>query len=148
MLNTPFEKVSKEDIDALVSHEVAEGRSLDYKGMLPGNLNQNKVEFLADVASLANTSGGYLLYGVKERRDENGKPAGVPESADGLHGINVDQAIGRLESILRDNLDPRVPGVRMRAIAGFSNGPIVVVWVPKSWAAPHMSASAAGQGRR
>lgn len=53
------------------SNAVSEGRTIDYKRELPGNSDGDKKEFLADVSSFANTSGGDLILGV----DEN---AGVP----------------------------------------------------------------------
>lgn len=37
MINKPFEKIEKDDIDALISDKVTEGRTLEYKEKLPGN---------------------------------------------------------------------------------------------------------------
>jgi hypothetical protein len=138
MINKPFDLIEKADIDALVANDVREGRTLDYKEKLPGNSDSDKTEFLADVSSFANAAGGYILYGVRERRDADGKPTGVPESVDGLQGINPDSEILRLESSIRTAIDPRVPGVRTKPIDGFSLGPVVAMWIPKSWSAPHM----------
>jgi len=138
MLDKAFAQVSKPDISALVDNEVKESRTLEYKERLPGNTDDDKKEFLADVSSLANASGGHLLFGVKEKRDEDGRATGRPEVAHGLAKINTDLEIGRLENILRDGLDPRVPGVRFREIAGFPKGPVIIAHVPKSWSAPHM----------
>jgi len=138
MINKPFDLVEKADIDALVTNEVREGRALDYKEKLPGNSDSEKSEFLADVSSFANASGGYILYGVREKRDTEGKPTSIPESADGLEGANADSEILRLESSIRTGIDPRVPGVRSKAIEGFPKGPVLIMWVPKSWSSPHM----------
>lgn len=138
MISKPFDLVEKIDIDALVADEVREGRALEYKEKLPGNSDGEKTELLADVSSFANASGGYILYGVREKRDADGKPTGVPESVDGLQGINPDSEILRLESSIRTGIDPRVPRVRTKPIEGFLQGPVLVMWIPKSWSSPHM----------
>ena len=138
MINKPFEQIDETEILNLVTDEVGEGRTLDYKESLPGNSDSEKIEFLADVSSFANTAGGHVTYGMRERRDGEGKPTGIPEAADGLEGINADSEILRLESIIRSSLAPRVPGFRSKSIDGFSKGPVLVLWVPKSWSCPHM----------
>lgn len=138
MVAKELNSISKQDIEALVSNEVPESRTLDYKVALPGNSSEEKREFLTDVASFANASGGDILFGVKERRDDAGKPTGVPEAVSGLAGINTDAEILRLESMLRDSIEPRVPLVRMRSIGGFPDGPLLIVRVGQSWSPPHM----------
>lgn len=120
MINKPFDQIDKVEILNLVSSELREGRTLAYKETLPGGSDTEKTEFMADVSSFANAAGGYILYGIRERRDGDGKPTGVPESADGLEGINADSEILRLESSIRTGLAPRVPGVRAKAVEGFS----------------------------
>jgi hypothetical protein len=137
MINKAFDQINKFDILDLISNEVREGRTLDYKERLPGGSDSEKTEFLADVSSFANTAGGYILYGIREKR-ENGQPTGVAERADGLGGVNPDSEILRLEAIIRTGSDPRIPGIRTRAIEGFDNGLILLMWIPKSWSSPHM----------
>lgn len=111
---------------------------LDYKETLPGGSDSEKTEFLADVSSFANGAGGYILYGIREKRDSERKPTGIPDAAVGLNGINLDTELLRLESIIRTGLDPRVPGIRTKPIQGFGAGPVLVMLVPKSWASPHL----------
>lgn len=130
MISKPFDAISKSDIEALVQNQVREGRTIEYKKGLPGNSDEDKREILADISSFANAGGGDLLYGV---------PAtdGVPQGASGLEG-NLDAELLRLENLLRDGLDPRVHGLRMRTIDGFAEGPVLLIRVPRSWAAPHL----------
>lgn len=131
-----IDSLTKADIDDMVANEVREGRSLDYKRDLPGRKEGEKKEFLQDIASFANAVGGYILYGMGERVDA----PGVPASPRGLAGINADEEIRRLDQLVLSGIDPRVPGVRMRAIDGFADGPVLAVHIPRSWAAPHMVA--------
>jgi hypothetical protein len=138
MTGKPVEAVTKEDIEGLVSQKVPEGRDIEYKEELPRGTDEDTREFLADASSFANAGGGDLLYGIREHRDENGKPTEIPEAAKGLPGINADGQERRLENMLRDGIDPRIPGVRVRHLDGFDSGPVIVLHVPKSWASPHM----------
>jgi hypothetical protein len=137
MISKPISSITKEDIDALVSNEVSENRTLDYKETLPGNSDGEKYEFLADVSSFANSSGGDILYGVREKREE-GRQTGIPEAAVGLSGITADTAIQRLDAIMRDGIAPRIGNVRIVSVPGFENAPILLVRIPKSWLSPHM----------
>ncbi len=137
MVPKPLGSITKEDIDALVANEVGEGRTLDYKESLPGNSDAEKYELLADVSSFANSSGGDILYGIREKRDA-GKPTGIPEAAVGVSVTTVDAEILRLENIIRDGIAPRISNVRMVPIPGFTRGPIILVRIPNSWFSPHM----------
>lgn len=138
MFNKSFDAITKQDIDQLVTAKTPEGRTLDYKSELPhAREPQAKVKFLRDVASFANAAGGFILYGVTEMIVD-GKPSGLPESVMGLELTNSAAEIQRLEQIIRSNLDPVVIGVRFRAIEGFPAGPIIILSIPRSFAAPHM----------
>lgn len=137
MISKSFDQIDKTDIDALIFDEEPENRNLDYKQELQGGTDSNKKEFLADVSSFANASGGYILYGISEKRDAEGKATGIPEKADGL-SINADQEIKRMESLVRDGIEPRIAGCHIREIKGFSKGPVILVHIPKSWMPPHM----------
>ncbi len=98
---------------------------------LPGGTDDAKREFLADVSSFANAAGGDIIYGVKE--DE-----GIPTSINGLPAIDPDAEILRLDNSIRDGIEPRVPGVQIKAVDGFADGPVIILRVPKSWCSPHL----------
>ena len=138
MINKRFDMIERSDIDSLVSNQVTEGKTLEYKEKLPNNSDNDKKEFLADITSFANASGGDILYGIKEKRDDNGNSTGIPEIACGLEGINADAEIRRLDNIIRDGIAPGISGIHIKSIEGFTKGLMVVVRIPKSWASPHM----------
>ena len=138
MIGKDFDAIVKEDIEALVQNAVCERRDTEYKQQLPGGSDEEAREFLADASSLANASGGDLIYGIRDKRDDKGQPTGTPEAADGLAGINSDAEERRLLNMLRDGVDPRIPGVRIKHLDGFPSGPVIVLRVPNSWASPHM----------
>jgi len=127
---------NKEHIDALITEETPESRTLEYKSCLSTSGTEDKKELLADVSSFANSAGGYLLYGIEEKRDGTGKSTGIPSHVSGVK--NADGEKQRLESILRTGVDPRIPGITIGQIGGFQSGSVIVLSIPKSWMAPHM----------
>lgn len=138
MINKLFDLINKSDIDALIYNGVAETRTLEYKEKLSVNSDEDKKEFLADISSFANTSGGDIIYGIQEQRSSDNKTTGIPEAANGVGAINSDAEIRRLENIIRDGVAPRIIGLQTKAIDGFADGLVIVIRVPKSWNSPHM----------
>lgn len=130
MIGRRIEDVSESDLASLIANAVREGRTIEYKQELPGSSDNDKREFLADVSSFANSSGGDLLYGVEAK-------GGVPVRLVGLGTVDRDKESLRLDNMIRDGLDPRIPGVRLQFVAVSGSGPVLVIRVPKSWAAPH-----------
>ena len=130
MIQKLFEDIRKADIDALITNHVREDRTIEYKQTLPGNSDEDKREFLADVSSFANAGGGDLLFGVTAVNGE-------PQVATGVKA-DADTEKLRLENIIRDGLDPRIPVVQLHPYEGFPEGYVFMLRIPKSWAAPHM----------
>jgi hypothetical protein len=131
MIAKSFDEIGKVDIESLVTSRETEGREIEYKKLLPGNSDEDKREFLHDASSFANATGGDLIFGI-EAAD------GVPTAALGVPTTNADGEVLRLENIVRTSLDPRLLGLRTKAIPGFQKGPVILMRIPKSWAAPHM----------
>jgi hypothetical protein len=140
MINKQFDLIGKSDIDALVTNGVREGKTLDYKQVLPTSSSDDRKEFLSDIASFANAMGGDILFGVPEKRTPDGKKTGLPEAITGLNLSSSDEEIRRLDQMVQTGLDPKL-GVQIRAIDGFPAGPLILVRIPKSWASPHMVAT-------
>lgn len=138
MIHKQFDLINKSDIDLLIDNGVTESRTIEYKEELPGKSEGERKEFLADISSFANASGGDIIYGIQEKRDSNGKTTGIPEAAKGLSGINSDEVIRRLESIIQDGIEPRIIGLQTQAINGFPDGSVIVIRIPKSWNSHHM----------
>lgn len=137
MIGKAASEITEADLHALIEGAVREDQSLEYKEALPGTGAEATREFCADAAALANTGGGDIIFGVRESRDEDGRATGVPGQIVGLGDVNVDQAVLRLEDILRQGVLPRVMGVQMTPVP-CQAGHALLVRVPRSWAAPHM----------
>ena len=129
------------DIATLVPDDVPESVELDYKEKLPGEPGSERREFARDVAAMANTSGGVLLYGIAERV-EDGKKTGLPEKIVGVGEIVPDHELRRLEQVIREQTDPRLTGCDVRAFSLPSGEIVVGVGVPRSLLAPHAVAGA------
>lgn len=131
MIPVAIDDITADHIRALVTNGVREGRTIEYKQSLPGATDSEKKEFLADVSSFANASGGDLVYGMDATE-------GVPTGAIGLQGATLDQEMLRLEGMIRDAIAPRILGLRMKPIAGLDSGPALLLRIPRSWSGPHM----------
>ncbi len=126
-----LEEITPQDLQALIDGEVAEGRDLDFKREVPGNSDGARKEFLADVCSFANCVGGDILFGVDEDGD------GVAAALVGLPGENSDEAILRLESMIRTGISPRLATVATRAVSLDQRGPLLILRIGRSWNHPH-----------
>lgn len=105
-----------------------EGIRAEFKLMV-GTDDSAKAEWCLDVTSFSNTAGGVLLIGAE---DTEGRLTALP----GLPG-NIDDEIQRLESILRDRVDPSMPGVSILPLE-VDGTTVLVVSVARSWRAPHL----------
>jgi Putative DNA-binding domain len=131
MLSKPLGSITFEDIQSLISNEVRESKTLEYKRELSGNGDEDTKEFLADVSSLANAAGGDIIYGIDA---VDGKPTVIK----GLTNFNEDADSLRIENKIRDGISPRIPGLKLRVVSGINNEKILIVRVPRSWNAPHL----------
>lgn len=134
LLEKPLNEITKKDIMYLKDEEISESRILDYKLKLP---DDNK-ELIADIIAFANTDGGVIVYGVEEKQDDNGKNTGIPNQIVGLGDLNLDAEQLRIENTLRDSVDPRLPGIEFHTV-DVPGGKVLLVGIPRSLFAPHMS---------
>lgn len=136
MLKQRLEDGNEADIAALITNQVSEGKTLEYKEALPGTDNEEKSEFLRDASAFANASGGDIIYGVSEFRVNN-KPTGIPERIIGLDASTLDGEILRLEQVLRTGLEPRIPELRLYPVPLASGKKLLVIRIGDSWLKPH-----------
>ena len=68
MIGTDLSKVTQKDLQDLIDNVVLEGKTIEYKATLPLGDPDGKKEFLKNVSSFANTSGGDIIYGITEDR--------------------------------------------------------------------------------
>ncbi len=133
MIQKELEKISEEDLESLIAGEIKEGRTIDYKEQLNigdfGNADDKK-EFLGDVSSFANASGGDLIIGIKEDK-------GLPISIPGLDTPDTDKEMLRIEQMIRDGIQPRIIGIRLAWVGLKSSRKVLIIRIPRSWNSPH-----------
>lgn len=132
MIGKNIDQITEEDLQALIDNSTLEGKTIEYKQSLPSNSDSGKKEFLADVSSFANAKGGDLIYGIIEDRN-----TGIPKTLEGLTIENVDQEIRRLDSMIREGIEPRILGITTKPVKLSSSATALIIRVPKSWISPH-----------
>jgi len=130
-----FEKkladIEKKDLQSLIDNQIAEGKTIDYKRELPGKSDKDKKEFLADVSSFSNASGGIIVYGMDEDQ-------GIPNEISGLGDIDSDSEILCFDNMLRDNIEPRIHGISIISVPVKNDDSALLIKIPRSWAKPHV----------
>jgi predicted HTH transcriptional regulator len=132
MIQKELSKIEDKDLQSLIDNSVIEKKTLDYKKTIQGNTDSEKKEFLADLSSFANASGGDLIFGVSQDN-----ATGIPKELVGLEIGNVDREIQRLLNIIRDGIEPRIPSVDIHPVPLSKTKTALVIRVQKSWISPH-----------
>lgn len=132
MIDKSLDKIAEEDLQLLVENQISEKKNLEYKAELSLNSDKEKIEFLADISSLANTSGGDLYIGIIENREK-----GTPKEIRGFRLENPDIEILRIESLIRDGIRPRLILVKLRCIKLANENSVILIRIPQSWMSPH-----------
>lgn len=133
MIPKRLEDIEFSDLEALLSNQVAEGKTIEYKEIIPSNADSDKVKFLAGVSAFANTVGGDFLIGIKAKD-------GIPAELSGLtlSDSEIDAEILRLEQMLQNSLEPRLPSFSIKDDLKSPTGErFILVRVDRSWIAPH-----------
>ncbi|MGF1573285.1 MAG: helix-turn-helix domain-containing protein [Sumerlaeia bacterium] len=137
MISKKFEEIDKQYLDeVLLPLEIEESSQLDYKLEWKDlKVSENKSEFLKDVTALANSSGGFILYGIEEKI-EDGNKTGKPGMLLGINNFD-DTTIQQITEIISSNITPRIIAPKIKRVEGFAEGPVVVLYIPKSYMSPH-----------
>lgn len=114
----PLSELAEHHLDALRSLRVAEGPRLEFKADLKLKTGAEKREFCKDVSALANSQGGYILFGVAE---SNGVVDGVP----GVEFGDTEQQ--QLMQVATSGIAPRVQNIEQTVIALRNNKAVLVL---------------------
>ena len=137
IFNKSIESIEEKDLQELIDLQVRESKELDYKESLSVGMESEKKEFLSDVSSFANANGGFVIYGVRESRED----AGLPIELCGMELENPGKFGTTLENIIQTGLDPRLPAsnVHVQVVSLPSKDRwAIVISIRKSWMLLHM----------
>lgn len=120
-----------------VTQRVRENEDLDWKldlawkKDLPAEVKaKKKAEFAKDVAAMANTRGGLIVFGVRDENEEAAELTGLP---------NDERTRQSLRALTWNHVRPLVDGLLIEAIDGEDGAPgLIAVFVPPSPDAPHL----------
>lgn len=113
-----------------VESGMAEADDLDWKQALPPEVEKKRWDVAKDVAAMANTRGGLIVYGVREANERAVEVTGVP------NGERDRQA---LRSFANRYVRPLVDGLLVEALDGEDGAPgLIAMFVPPSPDAPHV----------
>lgn len=132
MINKKIEEITEYDLQALIDNKVLESKTIEYKREPPNNSDSDKKEFLTDITSFANSSGGDLIFGI-----EQDNQTGEPKSINGIEVENVDKEKTRLDNIIRSGVEPRILSVAIQPIPLSNSKFVILIRILKSWIGPH-----------
>jgi hypothetical protein len=129
MLQKQLEKIDLTDLKRVLG-VAQESKTLEFKQMMPAKSDREVIQFLATVSAFANATGGDLLIGITAAE-------GVATAIGGIPLAGFDDEKLRLEQLLADNIEPRLPVIGFHSIPCGNGNHVVVVRVQRSWLAPH-----------
>lgn len=119
-------------VQELVVQRIAETSDMDYKQILPDKGDKASEEFAKDVAAMANSGGGVLVFGVAEHRGTGEAEKITPV------GVNEHQQ-RRLRQLAATRVHPMVTNLQFVPLPDESDPSqgVLVMVVPASSDAPH-----------
>jgi len=127
-MHLPVDQVRQHHLQSSIDAKAAETVAIEYKRETYGGNDDARAEFLADVSSFANTSGGDLVIGI-DAKD------GVPTAFTPFTG-NVDAELRRLDQMAQTGLEPRIQKLPMCAVP-IDGGSVLIIRAARSYNAPH-----------
>src|SRR5882762_6401975 len=136
----PLRDIREIDVRRILESGLEEHLQLEYKSALYEDNDRARREFLLDVCMFANSSGGILLIGVPERRDEQGQSTGAPDPQAVL-GVemeipNPEAVLGAYDARVTEAIEERLP-VEMASIDVGQGRRVLAIRVPDSVRKPH-----------
>jgi hypothetical protein len=126
VFGVPVDALDTNAIQSAIARGIREDFDLDWKeAHYPRNKNRDMAK---DVAQLANTFGGIIVLGVKER---NGRADASTPVALG------DDQERRVREVVTERIRPFLPGITFRSIETSPGAGYLIIVVPQSADAPH-----------
>lgn len=121
--------VTDEMVDLAVTEGLAETTDLDWKSKLPDIKGLSQHDFPKDVAAMANSGGGVIVFGIEEK---DKKATGRVDI-----GVLTEQHERALRSVAVSAISPPIMGLDIQRV-GDEGDQVVVVAIPPTIDGPHL----------
>jgi hypothetical protein len=134
MNKTQKVRLTKEDIVTLISSRTEESLTLEYKrAEALANQEMKRNEISKDVAAMANSAGGKILYGIMEDPTKRF----LPGTIDPVQRTSI--TTETLQQIIESRIQPKISGINIYAVPITDETAIYVVDVPQGTTAHQAS---------
>jgi Schlafen, AlbA_2 len=125
----------KSDLDRLITEDIQESLTLDYKAAAAlGKSNNQRNELCKDVSAFANSAGGQIIYGIEERDHH---PVRVQDT-DGVASADISREW--VEQVIDSNVQPRIMDLHIQPIDAAAGRIAYVITIPPATTnAPHQA---------
>lgn len=132
MLDKPLDDITKSDLQWLRDNKISESIHLEYKGELEVKTKSDKKELCKDVSAMANSFGGRIIFGIKEKKQK--EEGSIPEELQPIKDRSLKET---MQQVLVDGVLPRMDFRVHSIIDDKKGGEYVIVDVPQSISGPH-----------
>jgi hypothetical protein len=102
LFEKPLNEISENDIPDLIETKTIETKTLEFKGALPNISDvEKKLDFLGNIVSFANSSGGLIIYGMGEK-------GGIASKIVNIDTSEADAKFRRMFQIIEAGIEPRM----------------------------------------
>jgi len=102
-----------EDIKALIDGGVEESTTLEYKRNFAKQNPHWKEELAKDVSAMANSNGGTIIYGIKEKENKKGSPEGSSIPIDICPIPATEMKKDQLTQLLATIIQPKIEDIEI-----------------------------------
>lgn len=127
----PLKSIEQSTLQELIDNQVPEDKTIDYKERLSVETRSEKEKLLKHITAFANTVGGDLVCGMKEKD-------GVPTELCGVKVEDFDTLKQTVVNLIRDCVEPRMWGVDLVSVPLDNSQVAIVIRVLRSFNAPYM----------
>lgn len=129
------EKIENLTINNLqILENITEGWFVEYKREV-----SNASTIAKSISAFANTYGGWIFYGLEEKKDEYGKKIGA-FSQPKIPSENINRLESRIDSAVKSHISP-TPYFERKTLIDSNNKAIIIIFVPEGNNAPYIHSS-------
>lgn len=125
--NPQLRDLTEADLQTLISNQVAEGYTVEYKEIPPDNKKIGRT-----LASFANTLGGWFIIGVEDDQND------VAKSVLGYDPVTFPALVSKIREITKSHISP-VPLVETKVIRKEDGNEVLVVYIAPDQEPPYIS---------